>query len=96
MGSAAELTTNIGFWLATIVYLQASPTGFANSGYKFYLLYILLTAFMWIFVYFLLPETSNIPMEEMGLLFGDEIAGTFQGELKHHSQGDHKHEESAG
>lgn len=90
------LTSNQGFWLATIAYLQASPTGFANAGYKFYLLYILLTAGMWIFVYFYLPETSNIPMEEMGLLFGDEIAGTFQGELKNHSLGDHKHHELAG
>jgi MFS family permease len=90
----ALLSIDKGFWLATICYLQASPTGFANTGYKFYLLFILLTTAMWIFVYFFMPETSNIPMEEMGLLFGDEIVGTLQQELKNHGHGQHEHHES--
>lgn len=27
-------------------------------------------------------------MEEIGRLFGDEVAGTLEGELKHHDRGD--------
>lgn len=89
-----KLLTSTGFWLATIAVLQASPTGFANEGYKFYLLFICSTAAMWIFVFFFLPETSRIPMEEMGLLFGDEVAGTLGGELKHHEHANSEHVES--
>lgn len=44
---------------------------------------------MWLVVYFYYPETKNIPMEEMGRLFGDEVAGTLEDELKHHGHAAH-------
>ncbi len=44
---------------------------------------------MWLIVYFYYPETANIPMEEIGRLFGDEVAGTLEDELKHHRHADH-------
>jgi len=71
-----------GQWLASIAFLQASPTGFANCGWKFYLLFIFCTTAMWFVIYFFYPETTGIPMEEMGKLFGDEIAGTLVSELR--------------
>ena len=37
---------------------------------------------MIIVIYFWYPETANIPMEEMGHLFGDEVAGSLEGELR--------------
>lgn len=43
---------------------------------------------MWVIVYFFYPETANIPMEEMGRLFGDEVAGTLEDELRHHGHGE--------
>ncbi|KAJ9628285.1 uncharacterized protein PV06_01269 [Exophiala oligosperma] len=79
-----------GQWLASIAFLQASPTGFANCGWKFYLLFVFCTAAMWLVVYFYYPETKNIPMEEMGRLFGDEVAGTLEDELKHHGHAAHE------
>lgn len=45
---------------------------------------------MWLVVYFYYPETKNIPMEEMGRLFGDEVAGTLEDELKHHGHAAHE------
>ncbi|CAK7216912.1 hypothetical protein SEUCBS140593_003026 [Sporothrix eucalyptigena] len=80
-GIALSMT---GYWLATIAILQAAPTGFANCGYKFYIVFIVCTVVMWLFVALCLPETSNIPMEEMGRLFGDEVAGTLEEQLNQH------------
>ncbi|CAK7229979.1 hypothetical protein SCUCBS95973_007417 [Sporothrix curviconia] len=71
-----------GYWVATIAVLQAAPTSFANCGYKFYIVFISCTVVMWVFAAFCLPETCNIPMEEMGRLFGDEVAGTLEDQLK--------------
>ncbi|CAK7236173.1 hypothetical protein SBRCBS47491_009546 [Sporothrix bragantina] len=78
-GIALSMT---GYWVATIAILQAAPTGFSKCGYKFYIVFIVCTVVMWLFVAFCLPETTNIPMEEMGRLFGDEVAGTLEDKLK--------------
>jgi hypothetical protein len=45
---------------------------------------------MWLFVFFFFPETGNIPMEEMGRLFGDEVVGTLEEKLMRHSHSDHE------
>ncbi len=39
-----------------------------------YLLYMALCICCTIIVYFFVPETKQIPLEEIGALFGDEIA----------------------
>ena len=46
---------------------------FANIGWKFYLVFIIISGLGTFFVYFFLPETKNIPLEEMAKLFGDEV-----------------------
>jgi hypothetical protein len=38
---------------------------------EFYLLFIIISGLGTFFVYFYLPETKNIPLEEMARLFGD-------------------------
>lgn len=82
----------VGYWLATIAILQAAPTGFDRCGWKFYLVFVVCTVVMWFFVFFCLPETSNIPMEEIGRLFGDEVAVTLEEHLKQHGHGKHGNE----
>lgn len=57
--------------LTDLVYLQATATAFANIGWKFYLIFIIISGLGTIFVYFYLPETKGIPLEEMSALFGD-------------------------
>jgi MFS family permease len=57
--------------LTDLVYLQATATAFANIGWKFYLLFIIISGIGTIFVWWFLPETKNIPLEEMAKLFGD-------------------------
>jgi MFS family permease len=57
--------------LTDLVYLQATATAFANIGWKFYLLFIIISGLGTVFVWWFLPETKNIPLEEMAKLFGD-------------------------
>lgn len=57
--------------LTDLVYLQATATAFANIGWKFYLIFIIISGLGTIFVYFVLPETKGIPLEEMAAVFGD-------------------------
>lgn len=57
--------------LTDLVYLQATATAFANIGWKFYLIFIILSGLGTIVCYFFIPETKGIPLEEMAALFGD-------------------------
>ncbi|KAF2469502.1 general substrate transporter [Lindgomyces ingoldianus] len=57
--------------LTDLVYLQATTTAFANIGWKFYLIFIIITFFGTTLMFFLLPETKGIPLEEMAKIFGD-------------------------
>ncbi|OAL26939.1 hypothetical protein AYO22_03883 [Fonsecaea multimorphosa] len=62
--------------LTDLVYLQVSATAFANIGWKFYLVFICAATVGATGLYFLLPETSGIPLEEMAKIFGvtDQVA----------------------
>lgn len=53
--------------------LTRNPQAFANIGWKFYLVFIIISGLGAFFAYFYLPETKNIPLEEMAKLFGDEV-----------------------
>jgi len=58
--------------LTDLVYLQVTATAFANIGWKFYLVFIIISGVGAIVLYFVLPETKGIPLEEMAKIFGDE------------------------
>lgn len=57
--------------LTDLVYLQATATAFANIGWKFFLIFIILSGIGTVFCYFFIPETKGIPLEEMAAIFGD-------------------------
>ena len=46
---------------------------FSYRSWRMYLLYMALCICCTIIVYFFVPETKQIPLEEIGALFGDEI-----------------------
>lgn len=48
---------------------QVSPRAMNKVGYKFYILFIVCNFTNAIFFYCILPETANIPMEDMNYLF---------------------------
>jgi hypothetical protein len=57
--------------LTDLVYLQATTTAFANIKWRFYLVFIVITGLGSVLMYFVLPETKGIPLEEMAKIFGD-------------------------
>ncbi len=60
-------------FLSTIAYLEAAPTAFAQVGWKYYLLFIILTVINIPLVVYFFPETKGLSLEEIGEKFGDEV-----------------------
>lgn len=61
-------------FLSTVAYLIPAPTAFAQVGWKYYLLFILLTAICAPLLWIMLPETKGLALEEIGEKFGDNVA----------------------
>ena len=61
------------FLLSALAYLEAAPTAFANISWKYYLLFIILTAINLPFIFMTFKETKGLMLEEIGELFGDEV-----------------------
>lgn len=57
--------------LMTIWITQAQPTAAANIGYKYYIIFVVLSFVTAIMQWYWLPETANVPLEEMAEVFGD-------------------------
>ncbi|KAJ5999312.1 General substrate transporter [Penicillium sp. IBT 35674x] len=56
-------------WIFSFVLAEVSPTGFANIGYKYYIVYACISAFGLTFFYFLCPETKGRTLEEIDEIF---------------------------
>ncbi|GAA5889883.1 hypothetical protein JCM6882_004353 [Rhodosporidiobolus microsporus] len=56
-------------WLWNFVISRATPTMFLNMGYGVYLFFATMQVLSIPYIVFLLPETRNIPLEEMDRLF---------------------------
>ncbi|KAH0836949.1 hypothetical protein AYO21_01742 [Fonsecaea monophora] len=61
-------------FLTTIPYLEAAPTAFAEIGWKYYIVFIVLTTINIPIIYFFFPETKGLSLEEVGEIFGDDVA----------------------
>ncbi|KAN0093053.1 General substrate transporter [Tylopilus felleus] len=60
-------------WLFNVLLAEVSPIGMANVGWKFYLLFICLNAVDFIVIALFFPETKGKSLEEMAVIFGDEV-----------------------
>lgn len=60
-------------FLSTIAYLEAAPTAFAVIEWRYYLLFICLTAINIPLIWYYFPETKGLSLEEIGEKFGDEV-----------------------
>lgn len=58
---------------STIAYLIPAPTAFAEVGWKYYLLFIILSVINIPLMWFYFPETKGLALEEIGEKFGDEV-----------------------
>jgi len=57
--------------LTDLVYLQVTATAFAHIGWKFFLLFIIISGLGGIGAFIYLPETKGVPLEEIAAIFGD-------------------------
>jgi len=60
-------------WLFNVLISQTSPIGMANAGWKFYLLFVCLNAADFIIITLFFPETKGKSLEQMAVLFGDDV-----------------------
>ncbi|KAF7198575.1 Sugar transporter STL1 [Pseudocercospora fuligena] len=62
-----------GLFVATIIFTSAAPTAFADIGWKYYLIFTIMTAATLVVMWFWFPETSKRSLEEVQALFGDSL-----------------------
>ncbi|KAF1994573.1 general substrate transporter [Amniculicola lignicola CBS 123094] len=69
-GSSISVVSNV---LINILFNQVSPIAFADVGYKYYSLFICTNLVGAITVFFIFPETKGKTLEEIALIFGEEV-----------------------
>ena len=74
-----------GLFTATLIYTQVAPIAFAQVGWRFYILFIILPTIGAIAMWRLFPETKLLSLEEIAALFGDDVAV----EINHPSAEEH-------
>ncbi|TKA60160.1 hypothetical protein B0A49_08494 [Cryomyces minteri] len=63
-----------GLFLMTTIYTTAAGPAFNTIGWRFYLVFIVVTTLMLPYVVLCFSETKGLSLEEVGALFGDEVA----------------------
>jgi len=59
-------------WLWDFVMLEITPTGIANLGWRFYIIFAVFNAAFVPLVYFFFPETAGFDLEAVDLFFMDK------------------------
>ncbi|KAI5200372.1 hypothetical protein AUEXF2481DRAFT_701769 [Aureobasidium subglaciale EXF-2481] len=62
-------------WLTTFLVVEITPIMITNIGYKSYIIFAAINLVTIFIVYFYFPETSNLPLEAVDILFRDRQAG---------------------
>lgn len=57
--------------LTDLVYLQVTATAFTHIGWKFFLVFIIISGLGGVASFIWLPETKGVPLEEIAAIFGD-------------------------
>lgn len=66
-----------GLFLASLAFTQAASSALAAVGWKYYIIFTVLSSAMVVLVLTCFPETKGLSLEEMSKLFGDPIAVDF-------------------
>jgi len=76
-GKAVALSTSAN-WAFNFALAYFVPPAFANIRWKVYVVFAVFCAAMFIHVYFLFPETSQKPLEEVEEIFDDSTPGSIK------------------
>jgi hypothetical protein len=61
------------YFLGAITYTAPAAVAFKNIGWKMYMVWFAVTIVSSILIYFFVPETKGLALEEIGELFGDKV-----------------------
>ncbi|KAF4965271.1 hypothetical protein FSARC_6921 [Fusarium sarcochroum] len=61
------------FFGNAIAYSAPVTVGLNNIGWKFYMIFVAITVASTIAIWFTFPETQNLPLEEINVLFGEKV-----------------------
>ncbi|SCO54119.1 probable glucose facilitated diffusion protein [Fusarium fujikuroi] len=61
------------FFGNAIAYSAPVTLGLKNIGWKFYMIFVVVTVVSTIAIWFTFPETQGLPLEEINLLFGEKV-----------------------
>lgn len=67
-------TAIMGLFASTLLYTQVAPVAFANIGWRYYLVFIIVPACAVMLFFIYLPETKGLSLEEIAAKFRDEVA----------------------
>lgn len=70
LGTSAATCAN---WLFNVLFSEASPVALQNTAWKYYMVFVVLNAIDFVIIAFLFPETKGKTLEEMAVVFGDEV-----------------------
>jgi MFS family permease len=76
-GKAVALSTSAN-WIFNFALAYFVPPAFANIRWEVYVVFAVFCAAMFIHVFFLFPETSQKPLEEVEEIFDDSTPGSFK------------------
>lgn len=84
-------------WAMNVLISQISPIGLANLGWKFYLVFICTNLANALIVALYFPETKGKTLEEMDIVFGDQVLEHVQHPGQHRGRviGEGRHEGNA-
>ncbi|KFY68508.1 hypothetical protein V496_01030 [Pseudogymnoascus sp. VKM F-4515 (FW-2607)] len=65
--------TFFAYFVGAITYTTPGALAFRNIGWKMYMVWFACSMVSTVIIYFFIPETSNMSLEEIGALFGDPV-----------------------
>jgi len=65
--------TFFSYFVGAITYTTPAPTAFRVIQWRMYFVWFACSVVSTFVVYFFIPETTRIPIEEIGALFGDDV-----------------------
>ncbi|GJJ08104.1 hypothetical protein Clacol_002312 [Clathrus columnatus] len=95
IGTSAATCAN---WLLNVLFSEASPVALQKITWKYYMVFVVLNLIDFFVIAFLFPETKGKTLEEMAVVFGDQVdvgnvldnGGGGGEDVKNHGGGDEK------